>query len=62
MSLTFFSAYELGKFQKLPKMKKRVNFIFFHGKNETEIESGLFQQTINTLDKLLITFMAYLIM
>ena len=63
MSLTFFSAYELGKFQKLPKMKKKTrNFHFFHGKIETEIESGLLQQTINTLNKLLITFMAYLIM
>ena len=57
MSLTFFSAYEPGKFQKLPKTKKTRNFnFFFYGKIETEIESGLLQQTINTLNKLLITF------
>ena len=57
MSLTFFSAYELGEFRELPKMKKRVIFFFFYGKIETEIESGLLQQTINTLNKLLITFL-----
>ena len=39
-------------------MKKRVIFFFFfYGKIETEIESGLLQQTINTLNKLLITFL-----
>ena len=38
-------------------MKKRVIFNFFYGKIETEIESGLLQQTINTLNKLLITFL-----
>ena len=39
-------------------MKKRVIF-FFNGKIETEIESGLLQQTIiiNTLNELLITFL-----
>ena len=52
-----FSAYELGEIQKLPKMKKRVIFNFFYGKIETEIKSGLIQQTINTLNKLLITFL-----
>ena len=39
-------------------MKKRVIFFFFfYGKIETEIESGLLQQTINTLNKRLITFL-----
>ena len=56
-SLTFFLAYKLREIQKLPKMKKRVIFIFFYGKIETEIESGLLQQTINTLNKLIITFL-----
>ena len=58
-SLTFFSAYKLAKIQKLPKMKKTLNFLFFffYGKIETEIESGLPQQTISTLNKLFITFL-----
>ena len=38
-------------------MKKRVIFIFFYGKIETEMKSGLLQQTINTLNKLLITYL-----
>ena len=38
-------------------MKKRVIFIFFYVKIKTEIESGLLQQTTNTLNKLLITFL-----
>ena len=38
-------------------MKKRVIFNFFYGKIETEIESGLLPQTINALNKLLITFL-----
>ena len=38
-------------------MKRTRNFHFFYGKIETEIESGLLQQTINTLNKLFITFL-----
>ena len=56
-SLTFFQPIKLGEIQKLPKMKKRDIFIFFCGKIETEVESGLLQQTISTLNKLLITFL-----
>ena len=33
------------------------NFHFFNGKIDTEIESGLLQQTIIALNKLLITFL-----
>ena len=55
--MTFFSAYKLGEIQKLPKMKKTHIFDFFYGKIETEIESGLLQQTIKTLNKLFRTFL-----
>ena len=39
-------------------MKKTLIFDFFYGKIETEIESGLFQQTIKTLNKLFRTFLS----
>ena len=38
-------------------MKKTLNFHFFYGKIETEIESGLLQQTKNTLNKLFRAFL-----